>query len=63
MRNADRKHPKPQPVRAARTAAGLTQAEAAARVQVSLQAWQEWEAGNRRMPPGLWDLVRLKIEQ
>jgi hypothetical protein len=29
-------------------------------LHVSLRAWQLWEAGNRKMPPGLWELCVIK---
>lgn len=47
-------------VQAARIAAGHTQAAAAATVFVTLSAWQRWEQGERRMPPGLRELYSLK---
>lgn len=53
--------PAPAEIRAAREAAGLTQTQAAHLVHGTLRAWQEWEAGNRRMHPGLWELFRLKL--
>lgn len=52
--------PAPADIRAARAAAGLTQTEAARLIHSTLRAWQEWEAGNRQMHPGLWELFRLK---
>lgn len=55
-------NPTPDEVRAAREAAGLTQTSAAALIHGTLRAWQEWEAGNRRMHPGLWELFRLKTK-
>lgn len=54
-------HPSPAAIRAAREAAGLSQTSAAELVHGSLRAWQQWEAGDRRMHPGLWELFRLKI--
>lgn len=54
------RNPSPDEVRAAREAAGLTQTQAAATIHGTLRAWQEWEAGNRRMHPGLWELFRVK---
>ncbi len=42
---------------------GLTQAEAACLVHVTLRAWQWWEAGKREMPIGLWELFLIKINQ
>lgn len=57
-------NPSPAEVRAAREAAGLTQAQAAALVHASARNWQQWEqeAGSnvRRMHPGLWELFRIK---
>lgn len=53
-------NPSPDEIRAARAAARLTQTEAAGRIHSTLRAWQEWEAGNRRMHPGLWELFQLK---
>jgi putative transcriptional regulator len=56
------KVPTPAEVRAAREAAGLTQTAAATLIHSTMRAWQEWEAGNRRMHPGLWELFRLKTD-
>lgn len=53
--------PDPVEIRAAREAAGLSQAAAAALVHSGLRTWQQWEAGDRRMHPGLWELFQLKI--
>jgi putative transcriptional regulator len=53
-------NPTPEAIRAARAAAGLTQTEAAALIYSGLRAWQEWEAGARRMHPALWELWNLK---
>ena len=55
--------PAPADIRAALKAAGLTQTEAARLVHGTLRAWQEWEAGNRQMHPGLWELFALKTAQ
>ncbi len=59
------KHSSPSPaaVRDARIAAGLTQTEAAQTVQASLRGWQQWEAGDRSMAPGLFELFMLKTRQ
>ena len=40
---------------------GLTQAAAAALVHSSESAWQQWEAGDRRMHPAMWELFRRKV--
>lgn len=52
--------PTPDQVKAAREAAGLTQGQAAAITHSALRTWQQWEAGDRAMHPGLWELFRLK---
>lgn len=54
-------NPTPEQVAEARKAAGMTQSEAAQAVRGTMRAWQEWEAGNRRMHPGLWELFRIKL--
>lgn len=58
-------NPRPDEVRAARHAAGFTQAQAARLIHGTLRAWEGYEApegapGARRMHPGLWELFRLK---
>lgn len=59
--------PKPEEVRAAREAAGLSQTAAAALIHATLRTWQNWEAdesdpNHRRMHPGLWELFLLKLK-
>lgn len=54
-------NPSPAEIRAAREAAGLSQTEAASLIYAGLRGWQEWEAGNRKMHPGLWKLFRIEI--
>ncbi|HFH4043689.1 MULTISPECIES: helix-turn-helix domain-containing protein [Pseudomonadaceae] len=56
-------NPAPDAVRLARHAAGLTQTEAAKIVSASMRAWQQWESGERAMPPGLFELFMLKTRQ
>ncbi|MEQ1802562.1 MAG: XRE family transcriptional regulator [Gammaproteobacteria bacterium] len=56
-------NPKPAAIRKARLAAGLTQTEAAKVVRGSLRGWQQWEAGDRAMPPGVFELFMLKTRQ
>lgn len=56
-------NPKPDAVRQARKAAGLTQTQAAKTVSASMRAWQQWESGERAMPPGLFELFMLKTWQ
>jgi len=55
--------PSPDRVRAAREAAGLSQTEAAVLIHSGLRAWQEWEAGNRRMHPAFWELFKIKTSK
>lgn len=54
------KSPLPELIKEARLMLGYTQKEAAEMVHVSLRAWQLWEAGDRKMPPGLWELCVIK---
>ncbi|MDZ7782507.1 MAG: hypothetical protein U5K56_06030 [Halioglobus sp.] len=63
MTDLKKKAPSPTEIRQARTTSGLTQSEAAHYVQVSLRGWQQWEAGDRAMPPGLFELFMLKTGQ
>lgn len=53
--------PDPAKVKALRERFDLTQEDAAALVYVSRRAWQDWERGIASMPPGLWELVCLKL--
>ena len=55
--------PEPDEIRAARAAAGLTQTEAGDVVHASLRTWQQWEAGDRKMHPGLFELFKLKTRR
>ena len=41
----------------------LTQTQAAQLVHGTLRTWQQWEAGDRRMHPGLWELFQLKTAE
>jgi DNA-binding XRE family transcriptional regulator len=57
--------PAPDEIKAARKAAGLTQAAAAALVHLDLRTWQACEApegkkSHRKLHPGLWELFRIK---
>lgn len=49
-------------VRSARTAAGLTQSEAAALLGFSVRAWQAWELGTRRMRAVLLESFKINVE-
>lgn len=62
------RNPKPDEIRAAREAAGLTQTEAAELVYTTCRVWQQWEAvedtpGHRRMHPAFWELFNLKTKK
>lgn len=49
-------------IRAARTKAGQTTAQAASTVQSVDRRWREWEAGDHRMHPGLWELYLIRTQ-
>ena len=53
----------PAQVRAARTAAGHTQTEAASLIYRKLRTWQDWEAGVARADPALIELYLIKTGQ
>lgn len=53
--------PTPEQIREIRTAASLTQTEAAALVYASLRAWQNWEGDERIMPAAAWELFLIKL--
>lgn len=57
---ASNPNPSPTNIRAVREAAGLTQGQAAALIYRTARNWQQWEGGERRMDPALWELFRLK---
>ncbi len=54
-------NPSPHQIRAVRESAGLTQVAAGDLVYRSERNWQQWEAGERRMDPALWELFRIKL--
>ncbi len=54
--------PTPAEIRAARETAGITQSVAGELVCCQLRTWQQWESGDRKMPPGLWELFKIKTE-
>ena len=63
MTDTNPHNPNPDAVRQVRQTAGLTQTEAAKTVRASMRAWQQWESGERAMPPGLFELFMLKTRQ
>ncbi len=52
--------PKPEEIKRLRVYYGFTQKEAADSVHVTIRTWQWWEAGDRQMPLGLWELFVIK---
>jgi len=42
---------------------GITAAQdyCAARVYTHRRSWQQWERGERRMHPAIWELARIKL--
>lgn len=63
-------HPDPAQVKAVRErlqrrdGLGITAAQdvCAAMLHTSRRAWQQWEAGDRRMHPAFFELVAIKIK-
>lgn len=53
-------NPDPSEIKAARLKIGLSPKEAAALVHCAARTWQQWETGDRRMHPGLWELFHIK---
>lgn len=54
-------NPTPEQIRQLRDKHELTQAAAAALLYTSTRAYQQWEAGDRRMHPAFWELLSLKV--
>lgn len=48
-------------VREARSAAGLTQAQAAALIYMGARAWRKYESGEAVMHAAFWELFRIKV--
>lgn len=55
----DLQKPSAAAIRTARNAAEHTQTEAGVLVGATLRTWQDWEGGQRPMPPGLFALYQL----
>ena len=53
--------PTPAEIKALRLASGLTQALAAAKIDLSAKAWQAYELGTRNMRRRDFDLFRARI--
>ena len=60
MPSHNRANPAAKEIAAARAESGLTQEQAGAVVGVARRTWQDWEAGRRRMPAGLFELFLIK---
>ncbi len=56
------KQPNQSEIAAARTAAGLSQVQAAAVCYVTRNAWQRWEYGKTPIPMGYWELFLMKTK-
>jgi putative transcriptional regulator len=54
------KSPSTEQIKITRKTLGFTQKESAEMVHCSLRAWQLWEAGDRTMPAGIWELFVIK---
>ena len=52
--------PTPAAIKFARAAAGITQTAAARLVHTTCRVWQQWESGDRRMHPAMWELFNHK---
>jgi putative transcriptional regulator len=53
--------PKPDEIRAARDAAGLTQTQAADLIHSTLRTWQDWEGGVAPMRPYAWGYFLISV--
>jgi len=53
-------NPTPEQVKAARTAAGHSQTQAADTIYKGLRTWQQWEKGERAMDPAFFELYCIK---
>lgn len=60
MDTTDHTTPTPDQVREARSAAGLTQSEAAALIHMGARAWRKYESGEAVMHAAFWELFRIK---
>ncbi len=55
-------NPTPQLIRETRSKAGLSASKAAALIYRSPRNWQQWELGERKMCPALFELFCLKVK-
>jgi putative transcriptional regulator len=54
--------PSPDKIKQARTDAGLTQTQAATLIHKRCRAWQQYEAGDRKMDLAYWELFLIKTD-
>ena len=59
----DKNSPTKENIKLARLSAGLTQKQAADLICSALRTWQQYESGDRRMHPGLWELFNIKCKK
>lgn len=55
--------PSASDIKDARTAAGMTQGQAAELVGVGWRTWAYWEAGEYQMPLARWELFQFKMAE
>jgi putative transcriptional regulator len=60
-KRAAQSNPSPEEIIELRHTYDLTQSEAAALVYSGLRTWQDWESGERRMHPAIWELFCIKV--
>jgi DNA-binding transcriptional regulator YiaG len=53
--------PSAEEITALRASSGLTQAGIARLLHTSAGVFRQWESGNRRMHPAMWELLRIKL--
>jgi len=54
-------NPTPELIRETRSKAGLSASKAASLIYRSTRNWQQWELGERKMCPALFELFCLKV--
>lgn len=55
--------PAPKQIYDLRVRTNLTQTQAAAVIYRKLRTWQDWESGNTKMDPALWELFKIKVKE
>ena len=56
-------NPTPKEIKAARVAAGLSQSKASELLHVTLNGWQKWEYGDRKMPQAMFEHFHCLIDR